>query len=725
MIFRRSSIRQKLTRTTVLASGAALLLASVAFIAYDFTTPRDDMVRDLEILSQVIADNSAVALVFGDQAAATDVLGALRAQPNIVAACIYDDGGDSFAHYVRTVDQGLSCPPSPPASGHEFRDGELHFTHAVALEGERIGQVFFRSDLRALEARLSAFAGIALLIAGAALTAAYLLSKRFQGAITQPLFDLVSLAKSVSEKKNYSVRAERRSDDEIGLLVDAFNDMLGTIEERERERERAEKHLADAIESVSEGFALWDSDDRLVLFNTNYLKVFQELADVLVTGVHFEDFIKAAVERGVYETNGESVQNFVAGRLAEHRDPTEAFERHVGGERWVRISKRRTESGGVVGIWTDITDKKRTEDEIRDLAMSDPLTGLANRNRFHSDFERALADAKRLNCRLALLFLDLDKFKRINDELGHPAGDALLEQVASRLLSAARESNTVARLGGDEFAIIMTHLGKADAPEPLASRIIEALSTPFDLAGQTVEIGTSIGISVYPDDDTNAEELVRKADSALYQAKSAGRGNFQLYDAVLHDKIRTENRIVRELRLAIDRNEFTLHYQPQIDISTNCIIGAEALIRWQHPERGLLSPAEFISVAESSDLIVEIGRVVLQMACKQAKHWQDEPAMPDFRVAVNISPRQFKSDDLVALVDATLNQTGLAAEWLELEITESTMMEDVEQVSETLSRLTKLGVCIAIDDFGTGYSSLAYLKRFPVRRLKIDQSFVR
>ena len=259
MIFRRASIRQKLTRTTVLASGAALLLASVAFIAYDFTTARDDMVRDLEILSQVIADNSAVALVFGDQAAATDVLGALRAQPNIVAACIYDDGGDSFAHYVRTVDQGLSCPPSPPASGHEFRDGELHFTHAVALEGERIGQVFFRSDLRALEARLSAFAGIALLIAGAALTAAYLLSKRFQGAITQPLFDLVSLAKSVSEKKNYSVRAERRSDDEIGLLVDAFNDMLGTIEERERERERAEEHLADAIESVSEGFALWDS----------------------------------------------------------------------------------------------------------------------------------------------------------------------------------------------------------------------------------------------------------------------------------------------------------------------------------------------------------------------------------------------------------------------------------------------------------------------------------
>jgi diguanylate cyclase (GGDEF)-like protein/PAS domain S-box-containing protein len=497
------------------------------------------------------------------------------------------------------------------------------------------------------------------------------------------------------------------------------------FKQAERERDRAEARLVDAIESVSEGFALWDSDDRLVLSNANYLEMFSELSDILVAGVHFEDFLKAAVERGVYDTEGEPVESFVARRLTEHRNPTEVFERLVGGERWVRISKRRTESGGVVGIWTDITERKRTENEIRELAMSDALTGLANRNRFHSDLGRALANAKRHDYRVALLFLDIDKFKSVNDEFGHPVGDDLLKQVASRLVAATREADTVARLGGDEFAIIMTHVERADAPAPLASRIIESLSAPFHLSGQIVEIGSSVGISVYPDDDTVVDELIRKADAALYQAKARGVGNYRLYDAALHDATRAVKRIERELRLAIDRDEFTLYYQPQFDISTKRVTGAEALVRWQHPERGLLSPGEFITVAESSILIVQIGQRVLQMACAQAKQWQAEAQMPALRVAVNISPRQFKSDELVGLVEDTLRETGVAGESLEVEITEGMMMEDVEQARETLSRLKELGVSIAIDDFGTGYSSLAYLKRFPVQRLKIDQSFVR
>ena len=500
---------------------------------------------------------------------------------------------------------------------------------------------------------------------------------------------------------------------------------IETREFAERDRDTAETRLFEAIDSMSEGFAVWASDDRLVMCNSRYLAAFEKLSDILVPGVHFADFLESAVERGVYDPGDLSVDDFIRERLEEHRNPVEAYERRVGDERWMRISKRRTDSGGIVGTWTDITEGKKAEETIRDLAMSDTLTGLANRNRFHADFEHALADAKRQNDRVALLILDLDNLKDVNDEFGHPVGDALLEQVASRLIDCARETDTVARLGGDEFAIIMTHMDRADAPAHLADRIIDSLSATLDLAGQSLAIGTSIGISVYPDDDTNVEELMRKADSALYQAKVERRGSYQLYDAVIHNAVLATNRLERDLRLAIERDEFTLHYQPQIDVSTKQVTGVEALIRWQHPERGLLSPGEFIAVAESSDLIVKMGRQALRMACRQGRQWQGDARMPPLVVAVNISPRQFKYDDLVALVEDTLRETGLDAGSLELEITEGTMMEDTDQASDTLSRLKELGVKIAIDDFGTGYSSLAYLKRFPVQRLKIDQSFVR
>ena len=519
---------------------------------------------------------------------------------------------------------------------------------------------------------------------------------------------------------------EQKRDEQARLaLIEDKEHEIQARQLAEIERDQAMARLSEAIESISEGFAVWGADDRLVMCNSRYLEVFRQLSDILVPGMTFEDFLRMAVERGVYDLGDQTLEAFIESRMEEHRNPADAFERKLGNEQWVRISKRRTESGGIVGIWTDVTERRKAEETIRDLAMSDSLTGLANRYRFHADIERALVDAKRQNDRVALLMLDLDKLKNVNDEFGHSVGDILLKQVAGRLVACARETDTVARLGGDEFAVVMTHMDDVEAPAHLAERIIESMAKSFDLGEHAVEIGTSIGISVYPDDDEDVEPLIRKADSALYQAKAEGRGNFKLYDAVIHDAVLATKRIERDLRLAIDRDEFVLHYQPQIDIATRQVTGAEALIRWQHPERGLLSPGDFIGIAESSDLIVEIGRRVLQKACQQAEKWQADPLVPPLLVAVNISPRQFKNDDLVALVEDTLRETGLAAGSLELEITEGTMMEDFEQASETLSHLSKLGVKIAIDDFGTGYSSLAYLKRFPVQRLKIDQSFVR
>ena len=332
--------------------------------------------------------------------------------------------------------------------------------------------------------------------------------------------------------------------------------------------------------------------------------------------------------------------------------------------------------------------------------------------------------ARRTDRHVALMLLDLDNFKSINDNFGHPVGDDLLMEIARLLTDATRDIDTVARLGGDEFAIIAPNLESTMTVDTIAVRIIQQLSRPMTLKGCLLNTGASIGISVCPRDDIDAEALIRMADQALYAAKTEGRGAYHYYDKAMHSAAMAQKRLEDDLRLALVREEFELYYQPQLRITGDRILGAEALVRWRHPARGLLAPGEFIPIAESSALIVELGEWVLRQSCKQNKVWQDTGMSP-FRVAVNISARQFQSDDLAATVESVLEETGLDPQWLEIEITEGMMITDTETAATKLERIDDLGVQIAIDDFGTGYSSLAYLKSFPVKRLKVDQSFVR
>jgi len=366
---------------------------------------------------------------------------------------------------------------------------------------------------------------------------------------------------------------------------------------------------------------------------------------------------------------------------------------------------------------------RKDQETIQKLALFDPLTGVANRNQFQRSFSNAINVAKRDGTVIALLLFDLDHFKIVNDSFGHPVGDELLKYVADKLVEATRETDTVARLGGDEFAVILTHLDREERVSQVAERIIEMLCNPITLGGCLIQTGTSIGVSLYPRDGVDTDELLRTGDAALYVAKEAGRGGYKFFDEAMDKQAKAAHVLDNDMRLAIVRNEFVLHYQPQLYAIDDRISGIEALVRWQHPSRGLLSPFEFITPAETNGLIVQLGKWVLNEACRQRKVWEQQ-GMETFRVAVNVSPIQFQSPDFVTTVEDALRNSHLDPRFLELEITESAMVDNIEKVANTLQQLCELNIDVSVDDFGTGYSSLAYLKRLPIQKLKIDKTFV-
>lgn len=377
-----------------------------------------------------------------------------------------------------------------------------------------------------------------------------------------------------------------------------------------------------------------------------------------------------------------------------------------------------------MAVKEDITERKAFEERLWQQTNFDPLTKLPNRALLHDRLDQAIARAHRESSKIALLLIDLDNFKTVNDSLGHEVGDEFLLHVAKRLQSLLREGDTLARIGGDEFALILSHAETLYEMEESAEQILHALIPALKIDDKELFVGASIGIALHPQDGTTSGNLLKNADAAMYRAKASGRGTYRFFTPELNHQL--EQRLLLETRLrgARGRNELSVHYQPQTDCSEGIVVGCEALIRWHNPELGAIQPDHFIPLAEESGLIIEIGRWVLEEACKEARRWHDA-GYPQLHVSVNLSMRQFHHRDLVAMVRNALNDSGLPPQALELEVTESILMKDVDHVAKTLRQLKTLGVRIALDDFGTGYSSLSYLKRFPFDALKIDRSFVR
>jgi len=408
----------------------------------------------------------------------------------------------------------------------------------------------------------------------------------------------------------------------------------------------------------------------------------------------------------------------------------EIWNRRKSGEfypEWLTIAAIRDAEGAItnyVASFSDITEHKRAQDRIEFLAFHDPLTRLPNRVLGRDRVGQAIAYAERMKTKMAALFLDLDKFKLVNDTLGHAVGDALLQAVAGRLQGCLRETDTLCRLAGDEFLIVLQDTRDNEAVSIICEKILALLVKPFALEGQSLTTSFSIGIAVYPEDGRNTDELLRSADTAMYEAKEAGRNTYRFFDRRMNADVSRSLHLREEMRQALSRGEFELYYQPQIDLESGDVIGVEALVRWNHPERGLVFPGDFIAIAEDSGLIVPIGEWVLLEACRQAKLWLLD-GISSCVVAVNLSGAQFTRGTLVETVSRALQESGLPPELLELELTESILIQDAEGVLAIVRQLKSFGVKLSIDDFGTGYSSLSYLKRFNVDKLKIDQSFVR
>jgi diguanylate cyclase (GGDEF)-like protein len=473
-----------------------------------------------------------------------------------------------------------------------------------------------------------------------------------------------------------------------------------------------------ALKSMSQGLCMFDPHNRLILSNPRFKTIFNLPDGAVVPGMHLRDMIEAGEAIGNYPgQTTDDIYNAYTALISTGE--AGVFHRHLTGDRTVSVSYVPMEDGGWLATFEDVSERTRNEAQIAYLAHHDALTGLPNRVRFRQELDRALARAKRGE-KLSVLCLDLDHFKSVNDTLGHPVGDALLKEVATRLRSCLRESDTVARLGGDEFAIVQVGASEPQHSVTVAQRIIDALSAPFDLGGHQVVIGTSVGVVLAPDDSDDPDRLLTLADMALYRAKGDGRGTYRFFEAEMDAKMQSRRMLELDLRRAVVGREFEVYYQPLVNLETSRVSGFEALLRWNHAERGWVSPAEFIPLAEEIGLITEIGAWVLRQACTAAATWPE-----DVRVAVNLSSMQFKSRTLISDVTSALQASGLSAHRLELEITETVMLQDTEATLSTLHQLRNLGVRISMDDFGTGYSSLSYLRKFPFDKIKIDRSFIK
>ncbi len=537
--------------------------------------------------------------------------------------------------------------------------------------------------------------------------------------IEQPSQKLQAAMLKIRQEGDLSLRAEIEGKyKNIDEMAETFNLFVENLE-------RATKDLvlfAEVIKNTEEAIIISDANNVIVSVNRAFVRI-TGYSEAEVIGKNPRILNSGRQGKEFYQAMWQSIKEigYWQGEIWNRRKSGEIYPE------WLSIStvkNSRNEIMRHVAIFMDITKRKEVEQRIHLLAYYDPLTSLPNRVLFGDRLGQALAASRRGGGKVALLFLDLDRFKSINDSLGHAAGDSLLQSVADRLKLCIREMDSICRQGGDEFMVLLPGIEKREDVAAIAQKILAAMSDPHYIEGRNLVVSFSIGISIYPADADTPEALIQNADAAMYHAKEHGRNNFQFFTPDMNAEALDLLSLEADFRRAMVNGELQIYYQPQIDNATGAIVGVEALARWLHPERGFVPPSRFVSIAEESGLIGQLGEWVLRTACAQNRKWQED-GIVKIPVAVNLSALQFHQKDLVELIVGILHETGLEPRYLELELTEGIIMKNAESTIATLNALKKAGVLLSIDDFGTGYSSLSYLKRFPIDKLKIDQSFIR
>jgi diguanylate cyclase (GGDEF)-like protein len=523
-------------------------------------------------------------------------------------------------------------------------------------------------------------------------------------------------------------RDRRRTDRSMSLMIEELDTVQRNLEQtviertkalqgREAELQAQNLRIDAALSNMSHGLAMYDADARLVLCNQRFISMYRYIATDIRPGMALRDLMRLRAENGTFSGHPERYADDLRAKIQIGQATSQFVELSDG--RTIAIARQPMPDGGWVATHEDVTERRQAEMKIAHMARHDALTDLPNRVLLRERLSEALAQVEHGH-QLALLKIDHDLFNNVNDSLGHPTGDELLRLVAQRLRGCVKESDTISRVGGDEFFIIQTGVGDASDAERLARRIAEAIRAPYDLHGHHVVIEVSIGIALAPADGNDANELLKNADMALYGAKAGGRGVYRFFEADMDARMKERRALEVALRKAFDNGEFELYYQPVLNLDRDEVRCCEALLRWHHPERGMVSPAEFIPVAEEIGLIVALGEWVIREACRDAAGWPN-----DVCVAVNLSPTQLSNRGLLPAVLHALASSRLPPHRLELEITEAVLMQNSEVTLRALHQLRALGIRISMDDFGTGYSSLSYLRSFPFDKIKIDRCFIK